>query len=206
MSGRLLEGHSDAFDYIILIKDVTINTEPKHQILDDFSRLLSDEESKDVSFKFGTEELTAHKLILAARSPVFKRMFEVDMKEKCTSVIEISDATSTAFKSFLKFIYSGHYDKRELSPELLYLGEKYEINDLKEMAAKGMLEKLNVKTAIDTLIHFDLHGIHQSKVKAAKFIAQNKEIAYTDEKKQELETTHPDLAHLVQMAIDLTIN
>lgn len=49
---------------------------------DDFSSFFSDEDQKDVTFKFDEKEIKAHTAVLCARSSVFKSMLSNDMKEK----------------------------------------------------------------------------------------------------------------------------
>ena len=48
-----------------------------------------------------------HKNILASRSPVFKSMLEVNMKEKASGNIEIENMESAVLEDLLEYIYSG---------------------------------------------------------------------------------------------------
>ena len=59
----------------------------------------------DIEFLVGTlteekETVSAHRLILASRSPVFHAMFYGEMREKCNT-IPLPDITPDSLKSFL---------------------------------------------------------------------------------------------------------
>ena len=56
---------------------------------------------KDYEMAGETGKVTAHKNVLAARSPVFRAMFYGDLSEK-TDEIFIADIDTDTFRSFLK--------------------------------------------------------------------------------------------------------
>lgn len=186
---------NNSISMIVIITEIS----PAWRLIDDLSRLMFKEDTMDVSFKFGSTEIKAHKLILSARSLVFEKMFESDMKEKKTNVIEIEDATVDAFKSFLRFIYSNQYESSpEFNHELLYLGDKYDVFDLKAIAAMKMWDNIKVDNAIEIMIQFDLFGMsHLFKEKTAAFIAKNKDVAYTEVQRQTLQRTNRYLSEFI---------
>ena len=73
----------------------------------DFSTLLSSGWHSDVTLRAGGSELKVHKLILAARSPVFKQMFASEMTEASTGVVTISDVQPDVLHLLCDFMYSG---------------------------------------------------------------------------------------------------
>jgi speckle-type POZ protein len=72
----------------------------------DFAQLLQSETGADVTFLVAGESFAAHKLILAARSPVFMAEFFGEMNEKCSQSVEIKDMEAAVFKVLLQFIYT----------------------------------------------------------------------------------------------------
>jgi BTB/POZ domain len=60
----------------------------------------------DVTILVGKERLGAHRLILSARSPVFKAMLLLDMSEKTTGVIVIEDVELEVMRECLSFMYT----------------------------------------------------------------------------------------------------
>ncbi|VAI92231.1 unnamed protein product [Triticum turgidum subsp. durum] len=71
-----------------------------------FAQLLQSETGADVTFLVSGESFAAHKLILAARSPVFMAEFFGNMKEKRSQSVEIEDMEAEVFKALLQFIYT----------------------------------------------------------------------------------------------------
>jgi len=74
--------------------------------------LLQSQEGADVMFHVSGESFAAHKVILAARSPVFKAEFFGDMDETSSESVVIEDMEAVVFKSMLHFIYT------DMAPEL----------------------------------------------------------------------------------------
>ena len=80
----------------------------------------------DVSLTLADKtDFKAHKAILAARSPVFRAMFEHEMEERKNGRVQISDVESDVFKEMLQFVYTGKTSKlEEMAPELLAAADK----------------------------------------------------------------------------------
>jgi len=106
-----------------------------------------------------TREIKAHKVILCARVPYFKRLFESGMQEATSGRIRIEDAEAKYFQQVLRFVYTGQLpeDLAE-NPEIYVpIADKYGIEELKaasSVAAKKSLKKENI---VQTLIMADLH-------------------------------------------------
>jgi hypothetical protein len=77
-------------------------------LIRDFSSLLHSEQLSDVKFQLDSgEEVMAHKAVLSARSPVFRAMFSVDMKEKNSTMIELPGFSKTTVNNLLHYAYTG---------------------------------------------------------------------------------------------------
>merc|ERR1712106_129261 len=79
-----------------------------------------------------------HSVVLAARSSVFMKMVLGDFKEKKEREIRIKGFSSNTVEQIVRFLYgfelTDEFDEIEVE-ELLALGEMYEIEDLKSVAA-----------------------------------------------------------------------
>uniref|UniRef100_A0ACD5ZCF8 Uncharacterized protein n=1 Tax=Avena sativa TaxID=4498 RepID=A0ACD5ZCF8_AVESA len=87
----------------VSLKELQLPSSNLHQ---HFSQLLQSGTGSDVTFLVSGESFAAHKLILAARSPVFMAEFFGDMTEKCSPSVEIEDMEAAVFKALLHFIYT----------------------------------------------------------------------------------------------------
>ena len=113
-----------------------------------FGSLLSSEEFSDVTLVVGSEELKAHQLVLSARSPVFNTMFQVDMREKLTNYVEITDIELPVVQEMLTFIYTGNSPKlnlKDMASKLLFAADKYQLGRLKLMCQEALSRRLTVR-------------------------------------------------------------
>jgi len=67
---------------------------------------LHQQEFSDVTLKVGHREFPCHRVILANKSPVFRRMLTSGMVEDRTGVVEIEDIEAETLEKLLEFIYS----------------------------------------------------------------------------------------------------
>lgn len=106
----------------------------------------------DVKFRFNCgDELSAHKSVLAASSPVFNRMFNGELKEK--GDVDIKDASASGFKEFLNFFYGVPMQLTiENVAEVLKLADKYDVEDCFPICIDFL------KRNLDTDIVFGLYG------------------------------------------------
>ena len=57
--------------------------------------------------KCGVQTFDCHEFVLSARSPVFRAMFQHDMAEKQSKVVEIQTLHSDVVAEMLQYIYTG---------------------------------------------------------------------------------------------------
>lgn len=132
-------------------------------------KLYLNEEMADFHFVFKSadgqhvERIPAHKIILINASNIFGAMMQNKSKAN------ITDATPSAFKEFLQFIYLSHAKVTNANAiEVMYLGDKYNIPDC-IVACKDFLMKT---LTLDTVCHgYD----------AAVCLAANDLIAFCEE-------------------------
>lgn len=119
----------------------------------------------DFDLKVGEETFACHSIVLAARSPVFKKMLESQMLENSSRTLAITHSTPTAVRHFLDFIYLGYIviegdSKQEIFSswrEILLLCHQYEIADFVNIcvrACKPLLEVNENLIEVYTLAKF----------------------------------------------------
>lgn len=73
-------------------------TPPLSNIGQHFGRLLESGKGTDVNFEVDGETFVAHKLVLAARSPVFRAQLVGPMRDQNTKCIKVEDMETPVFK------------------------------------------------------------------------------------------------------------
>ena len=92
----------------------------------DMQNLLDRGTKSDVIFVLDGFKLPAHKIILAARSPVFEAMFShEECKESQEGLVYITDVPVAAFKELIRYVYTGKIpDKEQLTLDLMAAADK----------------------------------------------------------------------------------
>ena len=100
----------------------------------------------DVTLKLSDGSIDAHKMILAAVSPVFERMFYGDFKEGNAKEVELPEDSYKIVKPLVDFIYN-HCELESLDEiaSLLEIVERYQINKvpLQHMCDEAILPQLD---------------------------------------------------------------
>ena len=126
--------------------------------------LLQDSTHSDVVLNCQQEDVSCHKNILAARSPVFYRMFDVDMEEKKSGVVEINDIDPAVLKAMINFIYTGEDVTEDVDDlaHLLYAGDKYELKGLLDLCYQKFLKTNDDSKLVEMLIVADRQNLKRS--------------------------------------------
>uniref|UniRef100_A0AC34FE34 BTB domain-containing protein n=1 Tax=Panagrolaimus sp. ES5 TaxID=591445 RepID=A0AC34FE34_9BILA len=94
---------------------------------------LQQNSEEDFDFDFGGEIIKIHKFMVAAESPVFKKMFEDNFKEAAEKKVTITDFKIHIIKAFVDYCYGRDItienDEDEIN--LLYFADKYDCKTLK---------------------------------------------------------------------------
>ncbi|KAL6647089.1 hypothetical protein ACP70R_014526 [Stipagrostis hirtigluma subsp. patula] len=151
----------------------------------DLGRLLATKEGADVDFEVSGKVFAAHKLVLAARSPVFKADFFGPMKEESTSYIRICDMHPDAFEALLHYIYTDSLpdtttttnapgEEAALAQDLLVAAGRYDLKDLKSATEKKLCNHIGVSTVLPMLALAERQQCRKLKKKCLEFVASSK--------------------------------
>ncbi|XP_047052139.1 TD and POZ domain-containing protein 1-like [Lolium rigidum] len=99
-------------NYVVALCSVDIDwTPPASSIMPgvghDLAMMLGKQDLTDVTIDVGGESISAHRLVLAAQSPVFKAQLYGPMAESKMTSIAIQDMEASTFKSMLHYMYHG---------------------------------------------------------------------------------------------------
>lgn len=151
----------------------------------------------DVTLMCKGKEFKAHKVLLVSRSPVFKAMFEHDMKESSTNSVNLLDIEPDILEKFLEFMYTGNTNVNyEEVSSLLNVSEKYQVLDAKEMCLSILECNISNTKAVEILLIADKFNLSHLKSTVLKFINENAvEIIWSDTWGSML--NRPDLLDLI---------
>ena len=168
-------------------ESVNFSTRGLEGLVRDFSQLLlhSPPKMSDVKIKVNlsssqnsiesedesTSTFNAHKLILAARSPVFAAMFSSHNLENTKNIIEINDLRPETIRSMLEYIYTGKVnDIKNSTVELYRCADKYQLEDLRLQAEMALMNSISVDTSAEILLLADQHHSKELKSRVIQFI------------------------------------
>ncbi|KAL6843275.1 hypothetical protein ACP4OV_026988 [Aristida adscensionis] len=185
-------------DCLVLECDVTVLKEPQVEetpiaadlegqvppsdLGDSFGKLLESEEGADVAFKVKGELLHAHRLVLAARSPVFKAELYGPMSENKMECIVIEDMVPAVFKALLRFVYTDSLpamddldeeENEEMVKHLLVAADRYAVERLKLVCETMLCKRLKVESVAATLALADQHHCDMLKDACIGFISSS---------------------------------
>ncbi|XP_023316452.1 speckle-type POZ protein A-like [Trichogramma pretiosum] len=138
-----------------------------------FGGVLLDKKFSDVMLRAACgKEIPAHRLMLAAASPVFNAMFSHDMLEKESQTVNMVDINFEAVVEMLRYIYTGNIENDEIAiiTDLLVAADKYQLGELKNRCEKTLSSKLSSANAVDILKVADKHGAKYLEKKAVDFV------------------------------------
>ena len=164
------------------------------EMMEDLGKAFIEKNSMDVTVNCGGMSFECNKFILAARSPVFKAMFQHDTKENQTNVVNLKDIEPRVLEEMMLYIHTGDAPNvKQLAKELLAVADFYQLNQLKDCCQEVLIEALDAKNSIGILILSDKHSAMKLRKDALKFVSENmNSVSSSCDWKKEL-AGHPSL-------------
>ncbi|KAF7153283.1 hypothetical protein RHSIM_Rhsim01G0276800 [Rhododendron simsii] len=157
---------------------------PPSDIGQHFGKLLESGKGTDVNFEVDREIFNAHKVVLAARSPVFRAQLFGPMKDNNTQCINVEDMEAPVFKALLHFIYCDALPNMEeltgsnlkwaftlMSQHLLAAADRYGLERLRLLCEANLCEDVAINTVATTLALAEQHRCSHLKSVCLKFVA-----------------------------------
>lgn len=157
---------------------------PPSDIGRQFGQLLECGKGTDVNFEVDGEVFSAHKLILAARSPVFRAQLYGPMKDQNTQCIKVEDMEAPVFKALLHFVYwdalpdleeltgmNSKWATTLMSQHLLAAADRYGLDRLRLLCEAKLCDDVAINTVATTLALAEQHHCFQLKSVCLKFVA-----------------------------------
>lgn len=143
--------------HVVVIKEAasSVAAPPPSDMHLHYGHLLLSKQYTDVEFLVGGETFLAHRLVLAARSPVFMAELFPLMNE----VVQIDDMEAQAFKALLIFIYTDtlpefnqHDDEMTMIQRLLVAADKYKLQRLKLTCENKLCSHIDIGSVATILV------------------------------------------------------
>ncbi|EES12998.1 BTB/POZ and MATH domain-containing protein 3 [Sorghum bicolor] len=135
--------------------------------------LLSSKEHTDVEFHVGEETFAAHRLLLGARSAIFKAELSAGDR-KTTRVIQVDDMDPQVFRAMLTFIYTDTWPKLQkdsaMAQQLLVAADRYGLQRLKSMCEYKLCKRIDLDSVEDILLLAEKHQCAALKEACFDFI------------------------------------
>jgi len=124
---------------------------------EEIKSIFNEEASSDVKVIAGDKQFKCHKVILCARSEVFKNTLGPNTLESHTNTIVIKETPAQAVEDMLKYIYSGDIPENpdSLTSDLLHIANMHLLQPLVEACMKNIVDNLDVSSCISTFMLVD---------------------------------------------------
>jgi len=151
---------------------------PPSVLVEDFRKLMDNEELSDVTFLVENKEVHANRAILAVRSEYFKVMlFTGRMRESQPqqSIIELRDVPYNVFLKVLEYLYTDSVSdlSLEISVSLLIISERFMLDRLKRLCEDSIRRDINSDNVINIYLASHRHNAMALKDIALDFILRN---------------------------------
>lgn len=129
-------------------------------LVKDIGNLLKNQDNSDVTLEVDGQFFHAHKLVLAARSSVFKAELFGPMVEAKKECIKIEDMNSEVFRVLLHYIYTDCVEAVDtnLTQHLLEAADRYALDALRIICEEILCENLTLDTVLSSLALADQHN------------------------------------------------
>nr|CAB3488330.1 unnamed protein product [Digitaria exilis] len=161
--------------------DATPAMAPPPELHGHLERALGDGRGSDVTFHVAGTAFRAHRVMLAARSPVFDAELFGPMAKK-DDVVEIADVEPAIFEMLLHFVYTDSLppaifdgdSTAAAAQHLLVAADRYGMERLKIMCAEKLCRSIDVSTVTTTLALADQHHCQELKEACLAFMSSPK--------------------------------
>ena len=128
----------------------------------------------DIVVECEGQEISGHSLVFIARSNVFAKTLQTDMKERREGRIHIERASMGDVKQLVDYMYSGKLDTSHARlKELLVLADRFEVLQLVQLCSSKLSESLDKNNALELGIFGDSYNSKTLVEMCAHYIAAN---------------------------------
>merc|ERR1712241_1660705 len=139
-----------------------------------------------------SQEIPCHRFILAARSPVFKKLFASQTVTPGEPIRESTDSSTEALKAMVKYLYTDTLEDGNINEDLMNLADKYELSQMKELCLPFFVKKVRGDNCLKAYIYGHLHNYEPLKAAAFQAMDENWSRYESSTDITEMMKTHPN--------------
>lgn len=145
------------------------------QVSQNLKKMFVEGKGSDVILNIDGCDIKAHKAVLANRSSVFAAMFDEDMANNTTGVMNINDIKSDVMRQVLLYIYSAEVQNMtdENVFEIYAAADKYDLKEVKVMCLAFMEDNVSENTVCDIIVFADTYEITKLKAISRHYFEEN---------------------------------
>lgn len=171
---------------------------------EDFKGLFLNPKFSDYSLTSEGQDFPVHKVILSARSKVFRAMFEHNMEANKENSTAMTDISAEVLKELLRYIYTDQVENLEkVAKDLMIASDLYGVVQCKIMCEKVICNALTVDNALDLLVIADYHNAQYLKEETIRFILNNARDIVNTPSYQNIPNTESHVLRQVYAALSL---
>ncbi|KAJ3686367.1 hypothetical protein LUZ61_015531 [Rhynchospora tenuis] len=133
---------------------------PSDSLIEQLGDLLKSQNISDVTFEVDGEIFNAHRVVLAARSPVFMAELFGPMVEANKKCIKLEGMMAEVFKDLLHYIYTDKIQDvgTKFNQRLLEAADRYALDGLRKICEDRLCRDITLDTVLSSLGLADQHN------------------------------------------------
>lgn len=124
----------------------------------EFAKFKMSGDYSDLTINLRGKEFKIHKIVLAAQSSVFQKLFAGEIGEKENPFGQVKNISEGSLEAFFDYFYTGKVEKSIDALEMLSLAIEFDVSELKTICQSRVLTSLNKENVLEA---FNLASRHQ---------------------------------------------
>ena len=143
-------------------------------VMDEMYKFYQEGRFTDITLLIEGCRFHCHKLVLAANSLYFDRMFSNGMSEASASTVTLNDLASGAVKTLIDFAYTARVTITHHNVlDLFEASDMLQFNAVKDFCTEFLAEQINIDNCLSFMIYADAYSSELLHEKAGIFAAQH---------------------------------
>ncbi|XP_015926771.1 TD and POZ domain-containing protein 3-like [Parasteatoda tepidariorum] len=143
--------------------------------LEDILKLFREKKFRYVTLRTASKDFAVQKALLCARSPVFNAMFQGNMMEDQSNIVDIKDIDCNTLFLLVQFLHLEPIGDLawDAAIKLYYAADKYQIDLLKKECLYFLRRDLSDKNICDAFVFADAHQDEELQKSAQEYFCKN---------------------------------